>query len=405
MDDHTSERATGALPPQPEAVEKASEAKGQLPLERERLRLERQKHALEVRLKRRELAEKKRSSIWKDFLGNPLTIAIVGGFLTLLTTILTNFYNSRENREAEAARAEITRENARETLEADLIKRFVDSPSRDTVRENLRFLVDAGLLPTYGTSITHYLAANPDAAPRLGSSVAFSPSGEVISEALQKRIKDKVTQFKAFLQEKGFSSLGNNVSVFVYSKERPPPGRYGMSGEIPNSFTDPEKNILFIHLDLTQDDAVALREYAHYALASAIAPELSLQTEVESALADYLPATFLNSPAFGSGLKTDIGLQPEFFRNIDKSESYYTVSKDWFHRGVVWAEALWACRQRTSRGVDDLVLSAWQHAMVKPEQAPLIAQRFGTALAAAAPPYGQCLGEEIARRQLPRNSS
>jgi len=155
MDDHTFERATGALPPQPEAVEEASEAKGQLPLERERLRLERQKHALEVRLKRRELAEKKRSSIWKDFLGNPLTIAIVGGFLTLLTTILTNFYNSRENREAEAARAEITRENARETLEADLIKRFVDSPSRDTVRENLRFLVDAGLLPTYGTSITH----------------------------------------------------------------------------------------------------------------------------------------------------------------------------------------------------------------------------------------------------------
>ena len=404
MIDHTFERGTGASP-QPEAAETASEAKGQLALEWERLRLDRQKYSLEARLKRQELAEKKRSSVWKDFLGNPLTIAIVGGVLALLTTIATNFYNSRENRAAEAARAEITRENARETLEADLIKRFVDSPNRDTVRENLRFLIDAGLLPTYGTSITHYLAANPDAAPRLGSTVAFSPRGEVISEALERRIKDQLTQFKAFLREKGFSGLNNNVSVFVYSKERPPPGRYGMSGEIRNSFTDPEKNILFIHLDLTEDNAVALREYAHYALASAIAPELFLQTEVESALADYLPATFLNSSAFGAGLKTDIGLSSEFFRNIDESESYDAVSKDWFHRGVVWAEALWACRQRTNRGVDDLVLSAWQRVMVKPEQAQLIAQRFGTALAAAAPPYGQCLSEEIARRKLPRNPS
>jgi hypothetical protein len=134
-------------------------------------------------------------------------------------------------------------------------------------------------------------------------------------------------------------------------------------------------------------------------------PELYLQTEVESALADYLSATFLHSPAFGTGLETDIGLQPEFFRNIDQSESYDEAPNDWFHRGVVWAAALWACRQRTNRGVDDLVLSAWRQAMVKPVQADPITQRFATALAAATPPYGECLGEEIARRKLPRNSS
>src|SRR6516164_7909192 len=106
MIDHTFERGTGASP-QPEAAETASEAKGQLALDWEQLRLDRQKYSLEARLKRRELAEKKRSSVWKDFLGNPLTIAIVGGVLALLTTIATNFYNSRENRAAEAARAEI----------------------------------------------------------------------------------------------------------------------------------------------------------------------------------------------------------------------------------------------------------------------------------------------------------
>ena len=40
---------------------------------------------------------------------------------------------------------------------------------RETVRENLRFLVDAGLLPDYAKNIKSYLSANPETAPQVGT--------------------------------------------------------------------------------------------------------------------------------------------------------------------------------------------------------------------------------------------
>jgi hypothetical protein len=404
MDDHKVERPMPDSPPRLEGAHEASEPREQLALEWEQLRFERQKHALELRLRRRELTEKQKSSIWKDLLATPLTIAIVGGVLTLLTTIVTNFYTARANREAETARADLARASAQETLQADLIKKFVESPSKDTVRENLRFLVDAGLLPTYAGSIKGYLAANPASAPQLGSPLEFSSAGETVPDVLKERLQTKVSQFRVFLQEKGFNGLDDHVSVFVYSKDAPPPKKYGVSGEDRGSFYD--NNTLFIHKDLSEDVSYALREYTHHALGTAVGPEVFPPTDVESALADYLPATFLDSPALGGNLPKSVGLQSAIVRNLNNTKSYDGADPtDPLSRGVVWAGALWACRQREGRGVDDLVLSAWRHAMVKPVQDNLVAQRFGTALAVAAPPFGQCFSEEIARRKLPRNSS
>ena len=59
-------------------------------------------------------------------------------------------------------------------------------------------------------------------------------------------------------------------------------------------------------------------------------------------------------------------------------------------------------RQRSGRGVDDLILSVWRQAMVTPDEDELIVQRFGTALAASS--FGQCLSQEMSRRNLPWNS-
>jgi V8-like Glu-specific endopeptidase len=140
-----------------------------LSLERERLRVERQKLALEFRLKRRELGERGDKS-WKELLANPLMLAIAGGFLTLMTTIVTTSYSANESRKAETLRAELARESAKQALQAELIKKFVESPKTET-RENLRFLVDAGLLPDYASNITTYLDKNPTAAPAVGGLV------------------------------------------------------------------------------------------------------------------------------------------------------------------------------------------------------------------------------------------
>jgi V8-like Glu-specific endopeptidase len=147
----------------------------QLALERERLHAERQKVALEFRLKRRELAERRDKS-WKELLANPLTLAIAGGFLTLMTTIVSTHISAIESRtlesqratlahEVEEKRAELAQKSAREALQAELIKKFVESPKTETVRENLHFLVDTGLLPDYAKNIRTYLENNPKAAP------------------------------------------------------------------------------------------------------------------------------------------------------------------------------------------------------------------------------------------------
>jgi len=73
--------------------------KERLALERERQRADRQKLALEFHLKRRELVERRDKS-WKELLANPLTLAIAGGILTLMTTVITTYLTARQTRDS-----------------------------------------------------------------------------------------------------------------------------------------------------------------------------------------------------------------------------------------------------------------------------------------------------------------
>ncbi len=152
---------TGARPSSLEAE--------RLALERERLRLDRQKTAVDFRLRRQELSTRQHKS-WLELISNPLTVAIVAGFLILMTTIVTSYYTQQANTAAEEQRAKFARESARQQLQAELIKKFVEAPKTKTVRENLRFLIGAHLIPDYEKAIQAYLDANPDAAPQVGPS-------------------------------------------------------------------------------------------------------------------------------------------------------------------------------------------------------------------------------------------
>ena len=127
-----------------------------LALEFERLKFDRQKAAIELRLKRREARAAPKKS-WADLLGNPLTLAIVGGFITLMTTTVTGHFTTLESINAETAKA-------RQALQTELIKKFVENPNPQTVRANLRFLVDVGLVPNYADNLQAFLAKNPDSA-------------------------------------------------------------------------------------------------------------------------------------------------------------------------------------------------------------------------------------------------
>jgi hypothetical protein len=67
----------------------------------------------ELRLRRRELRAPS-GKAWKDIIANPLILAIVGCFVTLMTTTLTNSINTSNTIAADAAKA-------RQALQADLI--------------------------------------------------------------------------------------------------------------------------------------------------------------------------------------------------------------------------------------------------------------------------------------------
>jgi len=144
-------------------------------LERDRLKFERQKLAIEVGLKRRETATASRSPALKELFANPIALAIVGGFITLMTSILTTAYTASQNLGEDAVRAKYARESANETLQADLTKKFVDGPSQTAVRDNLQFLIDAGLLPTNAGGISAYLKANPSSAPQINAPNVVPP--------------------------------------------------------------------------------------------------------------------------------------------------------------------------------------------------------------------------------------
>jgi V8-like Glu-specific endopeptidase len=133
-------------------------AKDRFALEQERLRFERQKLAIESRLKRRELDDERRRSRTKLF-ANPLALAVIGGFLTLITTIIANTWQ------------------AQQTLQAELIKKFAEHPTKDAVRKNLEFLIEVGLLPGYADKITTYLKKYPEGAPQVTST--YSPVGVI----------------------------------------------------------------------------------------------------------------------------------------------------------------------------------------------------------------------------------
>jgi hypothetical protein len=341
--------------------------------------------------------------VWKDLVANPLSVAIVGGILTLMTTAVTGFLTAQANREAEQSRAMLARQSAQQTLQADLIKKFVEGPRPEDVRENLRFLADSGLIPEYAASIQNYLAANPGLAPQVGNRLDFSPGGEAVSETLKERLRDTVALFGEFLQSKGFDNLNDRVSVFIYSKDRPLPPTWEISSEYPNSYY--RENTLYIHKTLSDDPSIALREFTHYALEKAVSAERFRQTAVESALADYLPATFLKSPVIGSGFAKLRG-SSSGFRTLDNKQSYdakATKGPDgWFLRGIVWAGTLWTCRNpEQPEGVDNLILPAWRKASTLPLDDDLVEARFGAALADAPVPQGACFKKEIASRRLP----
>lgn len=158
---------------QPAAADVTAATKARLELEK--TRLERAKLALEIRLKRRELRAHATKS-WREVFVNPLVLAIAGGSITLLTSVVTNYLTATATREADERKATQARDSEGRALQSELIKTFLKTPDSKIARDNLSFLIESGLIPDHEKRIKEYLANNSKAVPKLGDGTsAASP--------------------------------------------------------------------------------------------------------------------------------------------------------------------------------------------------------------------------------------
>lgn len=160
------------------------------PSQRERFEFEKQKfeaeHRLAIETSSRQ-AQAQRFERWKS----PITLAIVGGLVSLIATIITSYLNNQQLHELEDRKLANTIRIEQQRSESELIKRFLEPEAEEQRLSNLRFLADTGLLPTLGERVGDYVRSNPEALPRslpvqapLPPMQAAPPSGHVLERPI-----------------------------------------------------------------------------------------------------------------------------------------------------------------------------------------------------------------------------
>jgi hypothetical protein len=262
----------------------------------------------------------------------------------------------------------------------------------------------AAALVVFG-SIAAYVATRHRSAPPASASSASNPpaanqapaSAGFGIPALDK-VRSTLTRFVVYMKQVGFTGSDDNVTVYLYSKESPLPGDLRDQSDTINAFY--YDHAVYVHWSMSADMSVFLREYSHHVLLEAASNGPIGASAVESALADFFPASFLGSPLIGEGLGPLFQLKTSYIRRLDNSLAYPDVQNEAHARGEVWAGALWACRQELGQTVvDSAPAKAWlntAHATGNIEGA------YGKALLTSAGAAQPCLSREIEKRKIPR---
>lgn len=224
--------------------------------------------------------------------------------------------------------------------------------------------------------------------------LGFCPEGDSSVE-LRRKLEDSLTNFIAWLESIGFEKLTDRISVCIYSEGTKM--RENMPANRRDAFYMGDGSI-YIHTSLASEPTVPLHAYSLHALAKAAAGANSRVSAEEYALADYLAASFLDTPIIGAGLGELSGRSTSYVRNLENDlHAEDTDAPD--KRGEVWGGALWVCRKINRKQIDELVLVVWRAANAGlTDSRP---KRFGAAFAAAPGPVGACLSAQIEKRKLP----
>lgn len=213
------------------------------------------------------------------------------------------------------------------------------------------------------------------------------------------KVRSTLTRFVAYMKQVGFTQSDDNVTVYLYSKESPLPGSLREQSDSINAFY--YDHAVYVHWSMSGDMSVFLREYSHHVLEAGVSGPIGASA-VESALADYFPASFLGSPLIGEGLGPLFRLKTSYIRRLDNSLAYPDVQDESHARGEVWAGALWICRQELGQAdVDKVPAKAWLDSR---QATGNVEGAFGKALLNSADASRACLLREMQRRKIPMGS-
>ena len=271
--------------------------------------------------------------------------------------------------------------------------------------QSLRILAGAGAAVLLLAGFLLYprvMSKFDHAQPQVATETPQAPSGSSgLNIPVLDTMRNTLARFVVYMKGVGFRQLDDNVTVNLYSKEFPLPGELREQSDTVNAFYFDRG--IYVHFSMSSDMSVFLREFAHHALLeTAGANKEAGNSAVESALADYYPASFFGSPLIGEGLGPLFQLSTTYIRRLDNKRSYTDVPDESHARGEVWAGALWMCRQELGQAtVDTIPAQAWTAISAKP-RGTNFESAFGVALASATGPAGACFAREIERRHLPR---
>jgi hypothetical protein len=186
-----------------------------------------------------------------------------------MTSIVTSSNTARDNRAADESREKLAVQTAdenrksddrraKQALESELVKKFVEAPTKEATRANLTFLVEDNLIPDYAEGIKSYLKKNPEAAPTIGAS--SSPAYALFQKKAPLLIRSLISDLGLSVYQAAavVGNIGWETGGFRALKEVAPIDGRGQIGY--GSWTGPRRDAFeaFVQakgLDYTSDEA------------------------------------------------------------------------------------------------------------------------------------------------------
>ena len=358
-----------------------------------RLEFEREKWAADLKLREREFdlrqAEleikraEQRGSHWRS----PLTVAVFAAALAAAGNAVVALVNGNNQRDLEdrKAKAEIAVEESK--AESSRILEMIKTGDPDSAADNLRFLVDTGLIATTTRveKLSEFLAnRKPGSGPALPATggIQFEQTTE-LTQPLKETLEADLKAYMAYLTGIG---LGENLPIIKIAIKP----IFKTEGTV--SYYEPGSNTMTIDPQAAPDPYASRREATHHVL-MADDPQgcgSAICRALESGLADYFAASFAENPHLGDKLIKVYGGTEPFMMNVENAQPFRSIESNdltaVYEGGQMWSGAFWAIRSKLGKAATDSILGEAWNETDRSEDDPV--KTFVAAIIAAAESRG-----------------